>query len=146
MFCPKAHYSSRPHMTPFIIVWPPVDCFHYLIKTKWQLQFQSCSQVTSQWGDISHAVFSQVQCLPGWFSVIIADKNKMKFIPYLYTCKHYFLTVVIFFSKNVALDLLRNICANFGVDVCSHSWKEVENVSDNQRSGWPSWISDPLKT
>jgi len=32
-------------------------------------------------------------------------KNKMNFITYLYTCKHYFLTVVIFISKNVALDL-----------------------------------------
>jgi len=43
----------------------------------------------------------------------------------------------------IGLDLIRNICAKFGVDRCSSSWEEVINVSANE---WPSRISDLNKS
>jgi len=38
-----------------------------------------------------------------------------------------------------------HLCAKFGVDSCSRSWEEDENVSANLRTGWPYWILNPLK-
>jgi len=50
------------------------------------------------------------------------------------------------FTSNLGQEPIRNICAKCGVDPCSHSGKEVENVSANQRPGMlPYRISDPHK-